>query len=201
LRAFLATCLCLLSAALGAAAQPAASVTPAPAPTPAPDVEPLVTEGVVRAPVTEIWRVFTTDDGYRALGVARADIDLRIGGMMRTTYEASASLGGDAAIRSVILAYEPLHMIATRILKPPATFPFHEAWKTVWTVVSMDDLGGGRTRVRVAMMGWRPDPESQAMRQFFRAGNAWVLQTLQSHYGGGPAPQGPAHAERPSGGR
>jgi uncharacterized protein YndB with AHSA1/START domain len=161
------------------------------------NLEPLVTEAVVGAPVSEIWRVFTTPQGYTALGIAKADIDFRPGGLILTTYDASKPLDGEAAIQTEILAYEPARMIATRIHRPPKGFPFREAWKTVWTVVSMADLGDGRSAVRVAMMGWRPDAESQAMREFFRTGNDWVMKKLQSHYGAVAPPAGPAHAESP----
>jgi uncharacterized protein YndB with AHSA1/START domain len=191
MRAVLAVSLCLVPSLLAAAARQTEPV----APRMAPDVEPLVTEGVVQAPVAEIWRVFTTGEGYKALGVAKAEIDLRPGGLIRSTYDAAKPLDGDAAIQTEILAYEPMRMIATRIHRPPNGFPFKEAWRSVWTVVSLADLGGGRTNVRVAMMGYGQDPESQSMREFFRNGNAWVLKTLQSHFGATPPPPGPAHAE------
>ena len=32
--------------------------------------EPQVTEGLVNAPVAEVWNLFTTSDGYLATGVA-----------------------------------------------------------------------------------------------------------------------------------
>src|SRR5262245_51725363 len=34
--------------------------------------EPLVTEGFINAPVREVWRLFTTSEGYKAFGVAQA---------------------------------------------------------------------------------------------------------------------------------
>ncbi|MGE5344908.1 MAG: SRPBCC family protein [Acidithiobacillales bacterium] len=179
---------------LFAQASPKPEATRPPAP---PNLEPLVTEGVVQAPVAEVWRVFSTGEGYTRLGVARAEMDFRPGGLIRSTYDAAQPLDGDAAIQTEIIAYEPMRMIATRIHRPPKGFPFKEAWRHVWTVVSLTDLGEGRTNVRVAMMGYGPDPESQAMREFFRTGNDWVLKKLQAHYAAVPPPTHPAHAEKP----
>jgi uncharacterized protein YndB with AHSA1/START domain len=190
----LVACLCLLPSILLAQAQP----TPQAARPPVePNLEPLVTEGVVQAPVAEIWRVFSTGEGFTKLGVAKAEMDFRPGGLIKSTYDAAQSLEGEGAIQTEIIAYEPMRMMATRIHRPPKGFPFKEAWRHVWTVISLADLGEGRTNVRLAMMGHGPDPESQAMRDFFRTGNDWVLKKLQAQYAAAPAPAAPAHAEDP----
>ena len=55
-----------------------------------------VNEGVIPAPIDEVWRVFSTSDGYKALGPALADVDLRVGGLIRSRYRADGVLG-DAA--------------------------------------------------------------------------------------------------------
>ena len=162
----------------------------------APIVDPLVTEGVVDAPVAALWSVFSTAEGYKRLGVAKAELDLRPGGTVRSAYDPNTPLDGEGAIWQQILAYEPQRMIAFRIARPPKGFPFMEAYKSVWSVVTLADLGDGRTNVRIAMVGWTPDAESQAMREFFRTGNDWVMKKLQSSYGA-PAPTRPAHAADP----
>ncbi|MEW6364233.1 MAG: SRPBCC family protein [Acidobacteriota bacterium] len=182
---FLASCL---------AAQVPSSPEPSRLP---PNLESLVTEGIVTAPIAEIWRVFSTAQGHTKLGVAKTEMDFRPGGLIRTTNDASQSPDGEAGIQTEIIAYEPLRMIATRIHRPPKGFPFTEAWRNVWTVVSLADLGEARTLVRVAMMGYGPDAESRAMREFFRTSNDWVLRKLQSQYGTTAAPTGSAHAEAP----
>jgi uncharacterized protein YndB with AHSA1/START domain len=81
--------------------------------------------------VAEVWRVFSTAEGYTRLGVAKADMDFRLGGLIRTTYDPTQPLDGEEAIQTEILAYEPLRMIATRIHRPPASFPFEDAWRHV----------------------------------------------------------------------
>lgn len=83
-------------------------------------------------------------------------------------------------------------MIATRVAHPPKGFPFMSAYKTVTHVITITDLGNGRTRLRSAMNGYDSSEESQKMREFFRTGNAWVFKKLQSNYGG-EATTGPAH--------
>ena len=35
-----------------------------------------VNEGVVEAPIEEVWKIFATSEGYKVLGPALADVDL-----------------------------------------------------------------------------------------------------------------------------
>ena len=141
-----------------------------------------VTEGTINASVAEVWRVWTSSEGYKATGVAQADVDFRIGGLIRSRYSSTGILGDDETIENRILAYEPRRMIAIRIEKPPKSFPFKDAWKQTWTVVTLTDLGNNRTGIRVASMGYGTDDESIAMRRFFETGNASTLKTLQRYF-------------------
>ena len=143
-------------------------------------------EGVVNAPLAAVWNVWTSGEGYKALGVAKADVDLRIGGLIRSHYGPTGTLGDEGTIQNRILAYEPQRMIAIRIDRPPKSFPFKEAWKNTWTVITLTDLGNNRTHIRVASMGFGTDEESMAMRKFFETGNAYTIKTLQKHFDAAP---------------
>ncbi len=156
-----------------------------------------VTEGIIAAPPAELWRVFSTAEGFKALGVVQAAIDFRPGGLILSSYDANAKLGDENTIQTEIIAYDPGRLLVTRIHLPPKGFPFPEAYKRVWTVIALTDLGDGRTHLRIAMNGYGADEESQKMRQFFTTGNEWVLKQLQSKYVRAAAPTGPAHAESP----
>ena len=151
---------------------------------PAPDTSPLVHEIDLDVPVEEVWRVFSTAEGFRQLGVARAELDFRVGGTMRSHYDPKGVLGDPGTIEQTILAFEPRRMVAFRITKPPKGFPFTGAYKAMWSVATMTDLGQGRTHLRLAQLGYTPDPESQRMRAFFDQGNAWVLQALKRNLEG-----------------
>ena len=141
-----------------------------------------VNEAVIAAPVTEVWRIWSTSDGYKVLGVAQADVDLRLGGLIRSHYRANGVLGDDETIENRILAFEPMRMIAIKIDKTPRSFPFKEAWKSAWTVITLTDQGNNLTHIRVSSMGYGTDKESLAMRKFFDAGNATTLKTLAQHF-------------------
>ena len=57
--------------------------------------EPQVTEGFINAPVGDVWRIFTTAEGFKATGVAHAEVDLRIGGAIRSSDEFNQTDGAD----------------------------------------------------------------------------------------------------------
>lgn len=161
--------------------------------------EPLVTEGVVKAPVSEIWKVFSTSEGFKKLGVAQCELDLRVGGVIRSHYDPKGTLGDEGTIHNEILSYERDRMISMRIKKPPQGFPFAEkTWQGTWSVISLSDLGDGRTHVRMVGLGYPESDEGRKMRQFFESGNAWVLAQLQKQFDAtAPAPTGPAHVANP----
>jgi uncharacterized protein YndB with AHSA1/START domain len=165
-----------------------------PAPAEPPSTEPLVRERVIEAPVEELWRVFSTGAGFTKLGPAQAEVDLRIGGRIRTHYDPQGVLGDEGTIENEILAFEAPRMIAFRIAKAPKGFPFPEAKGSTWTVVTLTDVGAGRTHARIAMLGWSADAESQAMRAFFASGNEWTLRKLASAWDPSAAPKAEARA-------
>jgi uncharacterized protein YndB with AHSA1/START domain len=146
-----------------------------------------VNEGVVPAPIEDVWRVLSTSEGYTALGPALAEVDLRVGGVIRSRYRSDGALGDSETIENLILAYEPPTMIALRIQRVPASFPFKEAWRKPWTVMTLTPLDASNTHLRVASLGYGTDAESLAMRRFFEAGNQQTIDTLRRHFGA-PAP-------------
>jgi uncharacterized protein YndB with AHSA1/START domain len=150
---------------------PAGSVAPD-------DTGPLVEEIDLNVPPAEVWKVFSTEEGLKHLGVAQAKMDFRVGGKMQTHYDPKGVIGDEGTIENTILAFEPMRMVSWRITKPPKGFPFMNAYRSTWSVATLTDLGGRRTHLRLATMGYTSDDESRRMRVFFERGNAWVMQEL-----------------------
>jgi len=143
---------------------------------------PVITEAVVNAPVTEVWKAFTTQGGIESWMVAKTDIDLRPGGLWRTSYSKDSNLNDDASIHHTILAYDPFRMLASRTIKPPKNFAFPNAILKTWSVVYFEPVGDSATKVTAHMLGFGDDDESQKMRAFFEAGNKTTLDNLVKKY-------------------
>jgi len=145
--------------------------------------DPVVTQAVVDAPPEAVWDAFTTKEGMESWMVASGDVDLKIGGLMRTTYRKEADLDGDTAIHQAILSIDPGRMLSFRTIKSPKGFPFVQAISKSWTVVYLEPVETGRTRVTVKMLGYDSGPESQKMRAFFEVGNKATLDALVKRFG------------------
>lgn len=143
---------------------------------------PVVSEGVVNATPAQVWAAWTTGEGLRSWMAPVADIDLRVGGLMRANYAASGTLDDDGAIHNTILSFEPERMLSIRVAKFPRNFPFPNAIRQMWTVILLTPVEGGRTHVHAASLGFTADDESQKMRAFFEQGNAITLQELQKRF-------------------
>ena len=139
-------------------------------------------EAIINAPQAEVWKALTTREGVESWMVARADIDLRIGGLMRTHYQKEGAIGDDGTIASQIISLDAPRMYSTRIAKPQKGFPFMTAWKSVWTVVYLDALAADKTKVTIRMLGYNDDAESQKMRDFFQFGNQYTIDELVAKF-------------------
>jgi hypothetical protein len=101
-----------------------------------------------------VWAAFTTSDSLRSRLAPNAEIDLRVGGLMRTNYK--GRLGDPDTIENAI--------------------------RETWTVVYFSPAGPNQTQVREVSLGFSADPESQRMRAFFNHGDASTLSQLQRHF-------------------
>jgi uncharacterized protein YndB with AHSA1/START domain len=143
-----------------------------------------VTEGIVEASLDDVWDALTTKKGLESWMVAHAEIELKVGGKMRTHYHAKGKIGDEHTIENIILCYDPMHMLAIKVGKPPANFPFKEAIKNVWHVLYLEKVGAKKTRIREVGVGYGTDEESKKLRAFFEKGNAYTLKKLQEHFAG-----------------
>jgi uncharacterized protein YndB with AHSA1/START domain len=143
---------------------------------------PLVHEGIVAASLDEIWTAFTTKKGQESWMVAQSEVDLKVGGRMRTHYDPKGKIGDAKTIENTIICYDPKRMLSLKVSKPPEGFPFPNAVKNMWTVIYFETTGPKTTRVRIVGLGFGDDEESKKMRAFFDRGNAFTMKKLQERF-------------------
>jgi uncharacterized protein YndB with AHSA1/START domain len=145
-------------------------------------LDPIVAEEVIPAPLDSVWAAWTTDEGLRTWLAPLAEIDLRVGGVMRSHYDPQGTLGGPATIENTILAIEPGRLLSIQVTKHPDGFPFPEAIYEMWTVIHFEAAGEGETLVRMEGLGFGPEEESQQLRAFFAQGNHTTLRRLRTSF-------------------
>ena len=143
---------------------------------------PLVHDGIVNAPLSQVWAAYTTKPGLESWLAAHAEIELKIGAAMRTQHDPAGPAGDASAIVNTILSYEPERMISFKVAKFPRGFPFPTAIKNMWTVVYFEAQGDKATQIGEVCLGFGPDAESRKMREFFDYNNAVALKLLQRKF-------------------
>lgn len=142
----------------------------------------LVHTGIVEAPAAEVWEAFTTKAGIESWMVPHAEIDLKIGGKMRTNYRKDGAVDDAESIENTILSYDPPRMLSIQATKAPASFPFKVALQSMWSVIYFEEVAPRQTKVTVVGHGFDDSEESQRMRQHFDRGNAYTIAKLQERF-------------------
>jgi uncharacterized protein YndB with AHSA1/START domain len=142
----------------------------------------ITAEGIVDAPVAEVWAAWTTSAGLRAWLAPHADVELRVGALMRTNYSPNGSLGDASTIENRILSFEPERMLSIQVARAPADFPFKVEVANMWTVLYFEPMTEDKTRIRIVGLGFTPSEQSQKMKMFFERGNAYTLAQLQKRF-------------------
>ena len=143
------------------------------------DGRPLIHEAVVDAPASEIWRLIATKDGMESWMVPHADVDFRVGGLVRTNHDRNGAIGDPKTITNRVLAVKPGRMFSLKVAKAPEGFPFATSVEGTWYEVFLIPLSGGRTRFRCVGHGFDDGPLGFAARAFVDRGNIWALQKLE----------------------
>jgi uncharacterized protein YndB with AHSA1/START domain len=141
---------------------------------------------VVPAPVSEVWRLWTTSEGLSSWVAPVAAIDLRVGGAWEASYDRSARVGDPGNIRNRIVALSHERLLAIEIADAPPNFPHEELARLLATAIEFEPIDRLRTRVRVTMTGYREGPGFDVLRRHFDRGNAWTLAKLHERIVSGP---------------
>jgi uncharacterized protein YndB with AHSA1/START domain len=142
---------------------------------------------VVPASVADVWAAITTSEGLRTWAVPVAQADLRIGGIMEASYDPKARIGDPANIRSRYLSYVPERMVSFQVVSATPGFKYGELLAGIHTVLELDAVDSGRTRVTETMVGYRPGAGYDTLYRHFELGNAWSLKQLHRRFAVGPA--------------
>lgn len=139
-------------------------------------------EAIIDASAATIWNAWTTSEGFASWAVAKAEIDLRLGGEMRTSYNPQSNLNDDSTIVNRIISFQPQRMLSIQNVKAPAGFKNAELFQSTWTVIYLDPLSGDRTQVRIVGMGFGEGPQWDDLYAKFKAGNQWTLDKLREKF-------------------
>src|SRR6266849_461616 len=123
-------------------------------------------EATVKAPISEVWRVWTTSHGAEEFFAEKANIRRAIGGPYEIQFDPKDERKGTRGLK--ILSYAPEEMISFQWNAPPE-MPVVRNGGT-WIVVQFQPVGAEKTRVTVTHWGWKEGNEWDAAFPHFVRG-------------------------------
>jgi uncharacterized protein YndB with AHSA1/START domain len=142
-----------------------------------PPPERLVIEVEVPAPVSEVWRAFSTSEGLSTWLAPQSTVDLRPGGEWTAHFPGGSTGGG------TIISFVPEKEMVLAALAPDK-FPHVREERT--RAVFQFEARGNSTVVRLTQSGWKSGDEWTRAYEYLVAGNAQLMATLHQRFVTGP---------------
>jgi len=155
-------------------------------------LEPLSFEVTVAAPLADVWRAWSTEEGAESFFAPKVHLELAPLGRFEVLFSPDAPPGQRGAEDLRILAYAPERMLAFEWSAPPS-FARARAART-FVVVELEPAGAARTRVTLLHQGFAeqaartPDAaaEWRDVRAYFDKAWPTVLAALEQRFAKGP---------------
>ena len=139
-------------------------------------------EATVKAPISEVWRVWTTSQGAEEFFAEKANIRLAIGGPYEIQFDPKDERSGTKGLK--ILSYAPEEMISFQWNAPPEMPEVRNGG--TWVVVQMRPEGIDRTRVTLTHYGWKEGAEWDQAYAHFVLGWGDLMKRLERRFTDGP---------------
>lgn len=139
----------------------------------------LIQEFTVHVPLDSVWNAFTTQRGWEGAFVAVAEVDLKIGGSIKSSYDTNARIGDSTTIVNNIINYVPRKFITLQaeLTENFPAFMKSEA-KHFYNVIYFEEVEAGKTKVTSYGIGYKNNPKYLSLLKFFIEGNAYSYLNL-----------------------
>lgn len=145
----------------------------------------LRTRLALEAPVEEVWKAWTTEEGVKSFFAPGCRIEPKVDGAYEIFFNPAGEPGQRGAEGMRILVFEPRRRLAFTWSAPPDQ-PYARAQRTVVTL-DFEPQGESRTRLTFTHSGWGDGPEwDKAYAYFDQAWRGFVLPHLVHRLAKGP---------------
>ena len=142
----------------------------------------LIQEFTVKAPIDSVWKAYTTKDGWESWAVPLAEVDLKVGGTIKTNYNPKGVIGDSTTIVTHIINYVPKKLIT---LQAEITDNFPDFMKKeaddFYNIIYFDEKESGDTNVISYGIGYKNTAKYLELMNFFIPANEGVLMNLISN--------------------
>jgi uncharacterized protein YndB with AHSA1/START domain len=140
----------------------------------------LMQEVSFEAPIADVWRAYVTAEGWTAWASPQAEIDLRVGGTIRTAYQ--GEIGGSNTNTLHIVNYVPEKLLTLRA-ELSSSWPeiMQEDAEKLTNVILFDEPTDGVTRIQSYGIGYTDAPEYDQLMGFFIKANEGLYENLRAY--------------------
>jgi uncharacterized protein YndB with AHSA1/START domain len=153
-------------------------------------------------PPAAVWRYFADEEKLKCWVAPAIQLDLKVGGALRTNYDAKAGVDGVGAITLPILAMVPNEQITYKVRLTDNFGPQLQGEDAnLQEAVQLQPLANGGTLVVSSMSGWGKGGQWDRVYDFFTKGNEFTYKELVKCAGAAApaaAPAAPTAAAQPA---
>lgn len=137
---------------------------------------------VVNVPLDSVWNAYTTKKGWESWATAKAEIDFKINGLIKTNYNKDADIEDESTIILHITNYIPKRMLT---LQAELTKNFPEFMKAdekdLFNMVFFEEIEPSKTKVVSYGIGYKNNEKYMSLMKFFIQGNEQSYLNLISY--------------------
>lgn len=139
----------------------------------------LIQELTVKAPIDSVWKAYTTKKGWESWAVPLAEVNLKVGGHIKTNYNEKGKIGDSTTIVTHIINYVPKRLLT---LQSEITDNFPEFMKEdakgFYNIIYFDELENGDTHIKSFGIGYKNNPKYLSLMNYFIPANEKTLMNL-----------------------
>jgi len=137
---------------------------------------------IISASIDDVWKAFTTEEGYTSWAVPHAKIDFRVNGVMETSYAQEFTVGNPQNIKNQILGYVPNKLLILKNIQAPGGFISPELMEKLVSIFEFEAIADEKTKIIIYGVGYGNDEESKKLINFFYQGNSWSFKQLEKSF-------------------
>lgn len=139
----------------------------------------LIQELTIKAPIDSVWKAYTTKKGWENWAAPLAEVNLRVGGFIKTNYNAQGKIGDSTTIITHIINYVPKRLLTLQA-ELTDNFPefMKEDAKDFYNVIYFDELANGDTNIKSFGIGYKNNPKYLSLMNYFIPANEKTLINL-----------------------
>ena len=146
----------------------------------------LIQTARVKADLKSAWNAYTTNEGWTAWAAPVADIDLRVGGTIKTHYVAGAKIGSQGTNTLRIVGYVPERLLVLRA-EPSALWSdeLRRDADRFTNVIVFTPVSQSESDITSYGIGYRDSAAHAQLLAFFEKANVKLLHGLVTYLGSG----------------